>query len=103
MNGIEVAKIGTTDEDEYEANPQLGVQKVTLTLTADENTVVVQPEGGNTNNIDYILIRSVDPMGISEIKDTRIAGNENVYDLQGRCVTNPQKGIYIRNGKKVCY
>ncbi len=103
VNDIEVAKIGTTDEDEYEANPQLGVQKVTLTLTADENTVVVQPEGGNTNNIDYILIRSVDPMGISEIKDTRIAGNENVYDLQGRRVTNPQKGIYIRNGKKVCY
>lgn len=24
-----------------------------------------------------------------------------VYDLQGRCVTNPQKGLYILNGKKV--
>jgi hypothetical protein len=26
---------------------------------------------------------------------------ENVYDLQGRKVVTPQRGIYIRNGKKV--
>ena len=27
--------------------------------------------------------------------------NENVYDLQGRMVNNPEKGVYIVNGKKV--
>lgn len=27
--------------------------------------------------------------------------NENVYDLQGRMVSNPTKGLYIVNGKKV--
>lgn len=34
-----------------------------------------------------------------------VKGVENtnlpVYDLQGRCVANPQKGLYIVNGKKV--
>lgn len=29
--------------------------------------------------------------------------DDAVYDLQGRRVTNPQKGIYIVNGKKVAY
>ena len=27
--------------------------------------------------------------------------NEQVYDLQGRKVTRPAKGLYIMNGKKV--
>ena len=27
--------------------------------------------------------------------------NDSWYDLQGRKVTNPRKGIYIKNGKKV--
>ena len=29
------------------------------------------------------------------------SGNKNYYDLQGRRVTQPQKGLYIVNGKKV--
>jgi hypothetical protein len=29
--------------------------------------------------------------------------NPTIYDLQGRPVTNPRKGIYIVNGKKVIY
>ncbi|MCR4604003.1 MAG: hypothetical protein K5683_10815 [Prevotella sp.] len=28
-------------------------------------------------------------------------GDDALYDLQGRMVTNPDKGIYIRNGKKI--
>lgn len=100
VNGVEVAKIGTTVQEEYDENPQLGVQKVMLNLTADENTVVVQPEGGNTNNIDYILVRTVDPSGISEVKTSKNVDDETTYDMQGRRIDNPQKGIYIRNGKK---
>ena len=37
--------------------------------------------------------------GITEVKT---AENSNViYDLQGRIVNNPTKGLYIVNGKKV--
>jgi len=28
-------------------------------------------------------------------------GDDTIYDLQGRRVDNPRRGIYIRNGKKV--
>ena len=40
-----------------------------------------------------------DQTGISTIEAAK--GNANVYDLQGRRVENPTKGLYIVNGKKV--
>ena len=46
----------------------------------------------NTNN----------PAGISEIaKSQEPKANGQYFDLQGRRVTNPTKGLYIVNGKKV--
>ena len=39
--------------------------------------------------------------GISEIKTMRNAGNEIFFDLQGRKVAQPAKGLYIQNGRKV--
>ena len=37
------------------------------------------------------------------INETVVAaeGSKNVYDLQGRLVSNPTKGLYIVNGKKM--
>ena len=37
--------------------------------------------------------------GITTIETT--TDSNAIYDLQGRRVTNPAKGIYIVNGKKV--
>ena len=39
--------------------------------------------------------------GISEIEKMRNVENETFYDLQGRRVAQPTKGLYIVNGKKV--
>ena len=38
--------------------------------------------------------------GITEVNTVK-ADNNVVYDIQGRIVTNPTKGLYIVNGKKV--
>ena len=38
--------------------------------------------------------------GISKAKNNA-TGNDNCYDLQGRRVNRPQKGVYIVNGKKI--
>ena len=40
------------------------------------------------------------PSGIT-IKDAQSANQGALFDLQGRKVANPRKGIYIRNGKKI--
>lgn len=42
-----------------------------------------------------------DVTGISEIEKMRNGENESFYDLQGRRVAQPTKGLYIVNGKKV--
>ena len=38
--------------------------------------------------------------GIEEIK-ANVSNDDEIYDLLGRKVTNPSKGIYIKNGKKL--
>ena len=65
-----------------------------------------------TNNIIHIYSRSIDMFGratewaVTTFNlDTSIspivAPNTPYYDLQGRPVANPTRGIYIRNGRKV--
>lgn len=42
--------------------------------------------------------------GTTDIGDAQLSMDETpaaIYDLQGRCVENPTKGIYVVNGKKV--
>ena len=49
---------------------------------------------------EFWEIKEFDVTGIGDVK----ADNENattVYDLNGRAVENPTKGIYIINGKKL--
>ena len=53
-----------------------------------------------TDNNPFYPIKSTNPTGIEEITDNR-AESTDIYDLQGRKVKNPSKGIYIINGKKV--
>ena len=51
-------------------------------------------------NIDITLTYTNGETGISEVKgeNGKVKG---IYDLQGRKVENPTKGIYIIDGKKV--
>ena len=44
-------------------------------------------------------IQSNDRFGLNVEKGTW--SDENVYDLQGRRVEKPTKGLYIVNGKKI--
>ena len=40
---------------------------------------------------------------IDEVEDNNTTGQIIIYDLQGRRVEKPEKGVYIINGKKVLY
>ena len=50
-------------------------------------------EDDNTTGIDVITINGIDINGAKV--------DDSVYDLKGRKVSKPAKGIYIKNGKKV--
>ena len=48
----------------------------------------------------FTLVFDDETTGIDVVSDIE-DGYNAYYDLQGRCVSNPSKGIYIINGKKV--
>ena len=53
-----------------------------------------------TDDAPFYPIKSTNQTAIEEITDNRVQST-GVYDLQGRKVENPTKGLYIINGKKV--
>ena len=55
-----------------------------------------------TNDAPFYPIKSTNPTVIEEVK-TENGKVKAIYDLQGRRVTNPTKGIYIVDGKKTMF
>ncbi|MBQ3244139.1 MAG: exo-alpha-sialidase [Bacteroidaceae bacterium] len=53
-----------------------------------------------TADSPFYPIKSTNPTGVEELK-TENGKVKGIYDLQGRKVENPTKGIYIIDGKKV--
>ena len=53
--------------------------------------------------IDYVFKgkKVKDTTGINKL--TQQSGKQTMYDLQGRRVEKPSKGIYVVNGKKIVY
>ncbi len=64
------------------------------------NTLLVTPRANETQPIDYIYHIN-GTTGIRSLTPTLSQGKETYYDLSGRPVTNPSKGIYIVNGKRI--
>lgn len=54
----------------------------------------------DTGKTSFLFCGGNSTDGIEEIRNQK-SEIGNIYDLQGRMVENPSKGIYIRNGKKV--
>lgn len=64
--------------------------------------------GNGTNTTDtgcqYAIVEVEHETHITDgISRTSTVGTTRCYDLQGRCLTRPRRGIYIRNGNKVIY
>lgn len=50
-----------------------------------------------------VVFEDMETTGISDINKPNNELNPNIYDLQGRKVSHPQKGVYIVNGRKVVF
>lgn len=76
--------------------------EITLTESAD---LVIASGSGNANyGLDFIYVQgTVDDTttGISEAAIESASSDGTIYSLQGIKVSNPSKGLYIQNGKKV--
>lgn len=56
------------------------------------------PAGGSGARISF---GDDETTGITDVRDLKDNARGDIYDLQGRKVTTPTKGIYVVNGKKV--
>jgi hypothetical protein len=72
----------------YEDNVNIGTATITITLL---------------NNYSGTLVFTFDIVGTTGIEKSQSTTHESqfIYDLHGKRVLNPVKGIYIRNGKKL--
>jgi len=80
-------------------------------LTITDRTIKVKVTGGEvyyahfaqTTKDDYIANEKKNPdfTAIDAVRNDNRVSDRKRYDLQGRRVDSPQKGIYIQNGKKV--
>lgn len=75
----------------------LGTLLTCGTLTSCSDDSPSQNDG--SENTDNIIFEG-DVTGISTVK-TATSIDGNFYDLSGRRVTKPTKGLYFVNGKKV--
>lgn len=78
-------------------NGQLGFYRYTGATLSARRAYLVMPGAAAVHPI-YIVDGSEDA-GISEMTTTQ--PSQQYYDLQGRHISQPQRGIYIVNGKKM--
>ena len=67
-------------------------------VVLDEQGYTFEAEAGTIENRFEIHLGGGEVTGISVAKTT---GDDNLFDLQGRRVSAPRKGLYINNGKKI--
>ena len=85
--------------------PQTGHDKISISLKAHKAGLRVPKGGGGSAKafvIDFDAADTYVPTGIQSVK-TPQPQTDVIYDLQGRRVTHPTRGIYIMNGKKMVF
>ena len=81
-------------------NSHFGFHKFTGTTMADRKAFLLVD---NTNARELTVAFEGETTGIDEMTTSHVQKENTYYDLQGRKVVHPQKGLYIANGKKVIF
>ena len=58
-------------------------------------------DGGGARSLDMNLGQDNGVTAVENIRTIDRKGNEQWYDINGRHISNPTKGLYIKNGRKV--
>ena len=100
-----LTEITPGENDYYVLNKKgagIGFYKLSNTGTIGANKAYLSynnPEGDSSNAREFIGFEEA--TGLKAIDNGQLTIDNVVYDLQGRRVQNPTKGLYIVNGKKV--
>jgi len=69
-------------------------------MLSNADTYTFESETGVFDNRFTLCFTSGEATGIQNFSNTQDT-NDTYYDMQGRRISKPEKGIYIQNGKKV--
>ena len=97
--GIYTLKLDTNVDNEVWLIDNLTGQKVLL--SNNEEGYAFQSKTGTFESRFMLLIGNGETTGITDNNRESISDNGTVYDMQGRRVDNAQKGVYIKDGRKV--
>lgn len=100
---INLRNVETSEEyeQEFDGNPSktdFVTAEWTIEIAAG-NYVLTIKNGGNTWITDVKLVKHDEATGIEAIQ--YVNDDTTIYNLSGQRVQNPQKGVFIMNGKKV--
>ena len=118
--GTRVDFTGNNNTPVYAMNPSGGMQAMsetanlgafrvymTITMKNGEPYIQTPEQAANASIIPLRLIGEEDENGatiIYDVVEDSLNGDDFIYDLQGRRVSEPKKGgIYIKNGKKILF
>ncbi len=91
---------GSAEDITSVASGGSGTYNKTFTLAAGDHNIVIRCVYSLTSTFDYALIKRIGGTGITDV-NADMNGASTYYTLQGIKVSEPRKGIYIVNGKKV--
>lgn len=90
-------KLYNVDAD---ANVNVGANRAYINLNA-------VPATSEARGSVFLTLEGYDPTGIGEIRAEEMSkdnpASDVIYDLYGRSVSHPQRGIYVINGKKILF
>ena len=78
----------------------VGTKTLTIQLQPGQNTVRLSNATNWMPDMDYIELVPTNPSAIKETVNSKLS-NSQIFDLSGRKVATPRKGINIINGRKV--
>jgi len=90
--------VPNTDSSAFNSSP-IAEATLHVPISAIEEYKTTAPWSGFGNVVAIIIEGDVD--GIGSLTPAISEGEGTSYDLNGRRVANPAKGLYIKNGKKV--
>ena len=87
----------------YNSNCSLSflAKESNLYLAVNDDDMVYGSETNNKNATWYVYLVEKDVTAIELVEEDN--KDAEIFDLQGRRTTEPGKGVYIKNGKKVIY
>jgi hypothetical protein len=103
--GYNAPTYSVTTAEGVTATEASGVLTVTPSATASKlfTVKVKATEDGISleRNFNFAYANGVTGIYVIKSNDTDTDKNAPIFDLQGRRITNPTKGLYIQNGKKI--